>query len=390
MTEMKPPKIGVVLGAGAARGWAHIGVLQGLEAIGLKPDVVAGCSSGALVGAAYVSGGLDDLDKFARSLTWSGMLRFFDISWRGGGLIQGRWLVDVLNAHFTDEPIEALAARSGARFGAVATELPSGRETWLTEGAMVDAVRASIALPGLITPARLGGRWLVDGALVNPLPVSLCRALGAEVIIGVSLQGDLVTRRPVAFSHAPPPTVTAPEGVDLGDVELKDMTLDDVAAAAGGKPTARSVSWLQWMVGQGWSDHKTSAPEDRVFQGGDLERVADSDVDAASAPDASSTLAATAPPRPAVGGPVPKPLGYLDVLGDTLFIVQNFVSRVRLAADPVEVLIAPDVSSIGVMDFHRGAEAIDEGRRAVDAAAETLQALAQPGVAVRSASTLAV
>lgn len=310
------PKIGVALSAGAARGWAHIGVLQRFEEIGLRPMVVAGCSSGALVGAAYTAGALDRLSLFARSLTWSGMLRFFDISWRGGGLIQGRWLMEFLGQTLGDESIDALRSAGRPRFGAVATELSSGRETWLAKGSMASAVRASIALPGLIAPERVDGRWLVDGALVNPLPVSLCRALGAEIIIGVSMQGDLVTR-----GAARPLAVTA------GAFDAKDT------------PPAARASWLKWMVGAG-------APQPAV----------------------------SAAPAP-VGADAREKLGYLEVLGDSLFIVQNFVSRVRLAADPVDVLIAPDVAEIGMMDFHRGSEAIERGRRAVDAAEPALKRL---------------
>ncbi|MBX2855561.1 MAG: patatin-like phospholipase family protein [Rhodobacteraceae bacterium] len=308
-------KVGVALGAGAARGWAHIGVLQGLEELGVRPQVVAGCSSGALVGAAYVSGRLDRLADFASALSWSGMLRFFDISWRGGGLIEGRWLVDFFRKHVSDAPIESF----GTPFGVVATELASGRETWMTRGSMAEAVRASIALPGLITPVKIADRWMVDGALVNPLPVSLCRSLGAEVILGVSMQGDLVRGRPVLGSL----------------VAEADLTKRVAASESDGTEAVGNQSWLQWMAGASWTPAEARHA-------------------------ARVETPALAPPSG-----YPDRLGYLDVLGDSMFIVQNFISRVRLAADPVDCLIAPDVSGIGVMDFYRGAEAIAAGREAV-------------------------
>jgi NTE family protein len=186
----RPPRIGLALGSGAARGWSHIGVIRVLEKAGISPSIVCGTSIGALVGAAYAARELDPLETWVRSLTWQNVLGFLDVRF-GGGLITGARLFDFFRARFTDPGIAALART----YGAVATEVATGREVWLREGPVLDAVRASIAMPGLFTPFEQDGRLLVDGGLVNPVPVSLCRALGADVVIAVDLNWDLLGRR---------------------------------------------------------------------------------------------------------------------------------------------------------------------------------------------------
>ncbi|OJW99885.1 patatin-like phospholipase RssA [Thiobacillus sp. 65-1402] len=194
------PRIGLALGGGSARGWAHIGVIRALADAGIEPDLVCGTSIGALVGAAYVGGELDRLEAWVRSLRVQTVVSFLDFS-LGGGLIKGDKLIEFFRSHFVDRDIRELARP----FGAVATDLQRGREVWLREGGVSDAVRASIALPGLFTPAQRDGSWLVDGGLVNPVPVSLCRAMGADLVIAVDLNADLLGRhlkpRPAAAAR---------------------------------------------------------------------------------------------------------------------------------------------------------------------------------------------
>lgn len=197
------PKIGLALGSGSARGWAHIGVIRVLEEAGIVPDIVCGTSIGALVGAAYAAGELDRLEPWVSGLTWQTVVSLLDVS-MNGGLIKGDKVINFFRARFEDRDITALA-RS---FGAVATELASGREVWLREGSVLDAVRASLAVPGLFQPAQREGRLLVDGALVNPVPVSLCRAMGADIVIAVDLNWDLMGwryRAPAAAAQPPSP-----------------------------------------------------------------------------------------------------------------------------------------------------------------------------------------
>ena len=177
------PRIGLALGAGVARGWAHIGALRELEDIGVKPDIVVGASIGAVVGGAYAAGKLDELEKFARSLTRRSVFGLLDLSFAGSGLLGGDRLRRRLELAVGDARIEDLPLR----YACVATELGVGHEIWLKTGSLAEAMRASYAMPGLFEPVRVGGRWLIDGALVNPVPVSIARALGADRVIGIAI-----------------------------------------------------------------------------------------------------------------------------------------------------------------------------------------------------------
>lgn len=183
-------KIGLALGGGAARGWAHIGVLRALEKAGIKPDIIAGTSIGAVVGGCYAANHLENLERWALELTPKRVFGYLDFNLAGNGLISGQRLCGRLEQHLGDRKIEDLPTR----FAAVATEIGTGHEHWLSRGRLVDAVRASYALPGVFKPVKVNGRWLFDGALVNPIPVSVCRALGARYVIAVNLNFDILGR----------------------------------------------------------------------------------------------------------------------------------------------------------------------------------------------------
>lgn len=176
-------RLGLALGSGSSRGWAHIGVIRALEERGIKPDLICGTSIGALVGGAYASGELDRLEEWVSGLAWTTVVRLMDLTWRPGGLIRGERVFTLFRTLFEDRDIDSLAIP----YGAVATELYSGRELWLRHGSLLDAVRASCAMPGLFTPVVRENVVVVDGGLVNPVPVSMCRALGAELVIAVDL-----------------------------------------------------------------------------------------------------------------------------------------------------------------------------------------------------------
>lgn len=195
----KKLKIGLALGGGAARGWSHIGVMRVLEREGIMPDVIAGCSIGAVVGGCYAASRLDELEAFALSLTKRRVMGLLDFHISGSGLIAGDRLRRLLERDLSDMRVESLPLR----FATVATELGTGHEIWLTRGSLVDTMRASYALPGVFDPIKLGGRWLMDGALVNPIPVTVARALGADLVICVNLNGDIRLRGTVIQSHGP-------------------------------------------------------------------------------------------------------------------------------------------------------------------------------------------
>lgn len=175
------PLIGLALGSGGARGWCHIGVLRALAELGIEPDMVAGCSMGALVGAAWADGKIDGLEDWVRALTMSRFARLLDVSLGAGGLVEARGIETLLRDLGVAEQIEDL--RKG--FAAVATDMETGREIWLRDGPTYPAVRASVGIPGVFSPKRHRNMWLLDGGLTNPVPVSTLRAMGAEVIIAV-------------------------------------------------------------------------------------------------------------------------------------------------------------------------------------------------------------
>lgn len=178
------PKLGIALGGGGARGWAHIGILKALSEVGLEPEVVCGTSIGALVGGIYAAGKLPELEQWVASLTRREVLRLVDFSLGSGGAVAGRRLMELYRQQLGDISIEELPRR----FVAVATALETGAEVWLQNGSLLDAIRASISIPGMFTPVYRDGHWLVDGGLVNPVPAGVCRVLGAEVVIAVDLQ----------------------------------------------------------------------------------------------------------------------------------------------------------------------------------------------------------
>ena len=200
MSTSRSRRIGLALGSGSARGWAHVGVIRALEEAGIRPDLVCGTSVGSLVGAAYVAGELDRFERWVLGMRMKDVVRFMDLS-LSGGVLKGERVMDFFQRNFVDRSIEALPMP----FGAVATSLQTGAEVWLREGSTVDAVRASIALPALFTPVLRDGMTLVDGGLVNPVPVSLARAMGADFVIAVDLGSDKIGSHLSAKAHAHSP-----------------------------------------------------------------------------------------------------------------------------------------------------------------------------------------
>ncbi|MDD3763980.1 MAG: patatin-like phospholipase family protein [Nevskiales bacterium] len=279
MNPSTPPTVGLALGSGSARGWAHIGVIQALEEIGVRPQVVAGTSIGALVGGVYVAGQLAEFAEWVRTLTARDVLGFLDIS-LSGGMFKGEKLFGFFEQRHHNPDIESLEQR----FVCVATEMKTGRETWLTRGPLLPATRASCALPGLFPPVQLDGRWMLDGGLVNPVPVSACRALGADVVIAVNLNGQLVG------TH--------------------------VSRSVGGSAENAELSWWQRAAG-----YLTSGE-----------------------------------------GQNPS---LFDVVATSVNILQDRLTRSRMAGDPPEVALVPRLDDYTLMDFHRADQAIEEGRRVV-------------------------
>ena len=276
----RPARIGLALGGGASRGWAHIGVINALSEMDIHPEIVCGCSVGAIVGASYVAGNLESLENWVCSLTKVGLARFFELNLSLNGFVDTERLHEFFLQYVCQE--QQTIEEVSIEFASVATDLETGREIWFTSGPLIDAVWASISLPGLFPPFQDQERWLVDGGLVNPVPVSLCRALGAERVISVNLNGDIVGKHFVRNTDKRQPETT---------------TILDRFSKAVGK---YSIS-----------------------------------------------------------------PGLFDAIAGSINIAQDRITRSRLAGDPPDIMLAPRLSHIGLLEFYRAKEAIQEGRGCV-------------------------
>ncbi len=305
------PKIGFALGSGASRGWSHIGVIKALKAEGIEPDIVCGTSVGAIIGGSYAAGNMDKLEEWVLSSTRTDVLSFFDVNLRQSGFVDSKRLNKFLHNYVAGE--EQLIQDLPKKYAAVSTDLRSGREIWLTEGGLADAVRASMAMPGLFPAVRVDNRWLVDGGLVNPVPVSVCRALGAEVVIAVNLNSGIVGRRGENSKRS------------SGEKENPDEN-----AGANDDDNSMLKTFKQQVIDYSNNIFPSRNPEDE------------------------------AP-------------GLFYAIANSINIFQDRITRSRLAGDPADVVLSPRVADIGMLEFHRAKEAIAEGERCVAASIEPIR-----------------
>lgn len=283
-------RIGLALGSGSARGWSHIGVIKALCKLGVEPDIVCGCSIGALVGASYCSGNLEKLEDWLLKLTKMEVARFLELNWSMNGFVDADHLQSFLKSYVCDEKVSI--EDLDKTFAAVSTDLEKGREIWFTSGPVLQAVWASMSLPGLFPPIQNEGRWLIDGGLVNPVPVSICRALGADIVIAVNLNGDIVGKH-----LAKKPEVEVNYGI--ADRFIKSI-----------KEYSESIF-----------------PENNDEE---------------------------------------KSPGLFDAIAGSINITQDRITRSRMAGDPPDILLAPKLSKIGLLEFHRASTAIEEGGNCVE------------------------
>lgn len=269
--------ISLALGGGCARGWAHIGVLRALEEAGIEVSMIAGTSVGALVGGCYLAGKLDELEEFARSLTKRRIFGLLDFNFAGNGLFGGMKLDAKLREHLNGIRFEDLSKP----FVCVASEIRTGHEIWLSSGSLITAMRASYALPGVFEPVSANGRVLVDGALVNPVPVSVCRAYEQPLVVAVNLHYDLFGRAAVIKHSA-----------------------GELLVEKDASPAARFHA-------------ESHSKEARI--------------------------------------------GVTGVMVEAFNIIQDRISRARLAGDPPDLSLQPKLGHIGLTEFHRAGEAIQIG-----------------------------
>ena len=285
------PSIALALGSGASRGWSHVGVINALVDAGIEPDIVCGTSVGAIVGASYVAGNLSTLEEWVLNSNRTDVYRFFDVKFSQSGFVDIKRLEKFLHENVAgdDVCIEDLPKP----FVAVSTCLNNGQEVWLQEGSVANAVRASMSLPGLFPPVRDEGRWLVDGGLVNPVPVTACRALGADIVIAVNLNADIVG---------------------------KGLKRSDITSAE------EEEGLLRYLKQQ--------------------------------AKEYSNSLFST-------GNDGDSPPGLLSVISSSINIFQDRITRSRLAGDPADIIIAPRLRDVGLLDFGKAEEAMKAGKECV-------------------------
>ncbi len=283
-------KIGLALGSGSARGWSHIGIISELSDMGIEPDIICGTSIGALVGASCLSGNLDQLEEWVSSLTRLDVARLLGINASLEGFVATDKLHRFLNEYVAKD--DADIEDYDKQYAAVAADLETGREIWLSQGSLIEAVWSSISLPGLFPPTRKDGKWLVDGGLVNPVPVSVCRALGAEIVIAVNLNGDIVGKhfRNKKNTVKPQPGIAG---------KITNVVKDYTASVFGSN-------------------------NDRE-----------------------------------------QPPNVIDSIACSVNITQDRITRSRMAGDPPDILVSPRLSNIGLLEFYRAQEAIEEGRKSI-------------------------
>ena len=294
--------IGLALGGGLARGFAHIGVLKTLNKNGIYPGIVAGTSIGALVGGAYLTGKLDELEEWALSLNRFKIFSLLDLKVRSPGLIGGDRLEKIMESHLSDIKIEDLPHP----FIAIASDLITGHEVWLRDGSLSQAIQASYALPGVFPPVERNHRHLVDGALVNPVPVSVCQAFGSRLTIAIDLHGDLIGK-------------TVKPGQKYQTVAGFDM----------------------------FDDKDVPKEEQKMFKASGFAR----------------RLFRRDKEKPSLFG----------VMVSSLGIIQDRLTRSRLAGDPPDVHIKPSIGHIGLLEFERAEELIQLGVEAAEKALPEIQ-----------------
>ncbi|MGB5473753.1 MAG: patatin-like phospholipase family protein [Gammaproteobacteria bacterium] len=288
------PKIGLALGSGSSRGWSHIGIIGALADLGIEPDIICGTSIGSIVGASFVAGNLPKLEDWVRSLTKLDTARFFEISSAMNGFVNTKRLHGFLNKCVAGDDATIESFDKG--YAAVSTDLQTGREVWFTSGPIIEAVWASISLPGLFPAIRNDSKWLVDGGLVNPVPVSVSRALGADIVIAVNLNGNIAGKH---FEQPEKQLKKQPNHIN----KVTDLVTDLVREYTG---------------------------------------------DLFSSPESED-----------------QPPGLFDAIAGSVNIAQDRITRSRMAGDPPDILLTPRLAHIGLLEFYRASEAIEEGRNCV-------------------------
>lgn len=313
-----PKTVGLALGSGGAKGWAHIGVLRALEAAGIKIDYVAGTSIGAVVGAFYAIGELDALEEFIYPLDWKKIVSLLDLVFPRQGLLDGDKVYSLLAEHLLERQMEDTLTP----FCCVSTNLSTRQVVCLDSGPMVDAVRASLSIPGIFTPAQREGSYLVDGGLVNPLPINIARDMGADVVIAVDLNNSLS----ITEAEQSPNVIAEPTS-DHEEYRPKD----------------------------GQSDMLVSV--ERAYR--DMQETVQDKINQWMPPD----------------DPTPN---IFDIIGNSINVMEQGLTRSNMNLHPPDILIAVDLKQIGIFDFHQATPAIKAGYAQMEGKLDELRQLLSP------------
>ncbi|WP_196139224.1 patatin-like phospholipase family protein [Aliikangiella sp. G2MR2-5] len=306
--------LGIALGSGAARGISHLGVIRNLIQHQIEPRIVAGTSIGALIGACYAAGEFDQIEAWFKQLTLKKLLVFLDPKLTSrGGLADGAQFVRYMKETFGDIQFEQL----NKKLVVVATDMNSGREVWIESGSVWEAVRASMAYPGILSPVHLDGQFLLDGGLVNPVPVIACRAKGARRVIAVNLNSEMIT------NHQLEGEVSSESG------ELIEQSL---LSKISGK-VINTVSPLLRRNGKNGNSKNENSKNENNKNGNGKSVV---------------------------------PFNTIDVLAASINIMQDRITRSRLAGEPPDVMLMPRLGHIGMFEIDRFEEIYSEGMRVVD------------------------
>lgn len=297
-------RIGLALGGGGARGWAHIGVLDALEEAGVRVDCVVGCSMGALVGATCAAGRVPVLKDVALKLDWKQALFYFlEVTFPRSGLVDGGKIEAFVRKHVAVSDLESLPIPCVT----VATDVLTGQEVVIRKGDVIKAVRASISIPGIFTPVARDGAVLVDGGLVNPVPINVAREMGADFVIAVDLNHGTPVKRPAT----PPPSLVARFESRLQNLSPEQQQVGNLILRGIDQRFRRF-------------DRSVLAPARRWLLGADLPNI-------------------------------------FDVLGNTIHIIEAQITECRLKTERPDLLIRPAVADVSFMEFHRAKEAMQAG-----------------------------
>ena len=313
MPKKKKNKIGLALGTGSARGWAHIGVINALNEANIKVDYVAGVSIGAVVGAVYAAGNINALEDVVLQLNWKQVLSFIDIVFPKSGLIDGKKIADFIRMYIKAKNIEDLPLP----FCAVSTDLATGKEIIIKKGDIVEAVRASISTPGIFTPVIKDNMTLVDGGIVNSVPVSVVRKMGADIVIAVDLTHDIISNRGIGKIQT-----VSPESMQMVETsDSRPIKKQTFLTSLNTKIRSIDMSALthikQWMK--------------------------------------INTLP-----------------NIFEILLGSLYIMEAQITSIQLQSDPPDLLIQPKLGHLRYLEFHRAQEAILEGYEATKSSLKNL------------------